>query len=116
MSRMTSPQNNWTQELRDAWLRELATRLQWGSFDWDAPNIPAHTSVTTTLTDADSEDIAALRPSMAVSITPPLAIDEGLVPTAWVPDNGKLTIRIANVTAGALNPAEGTWRFLAVLT
>lgn len=49
-----------------------------------------------------------------VIMTPPAtALTAGLVQgQAWVSANGTVQLRIANVTAGSLTPASGTWEYV----
>ena len=50
----------------------------------------------------------------AVAIGPPAGLETGLVVTGYVSAADIVQIRIANVTAAAINPASGSWR-VAVL-
>ncbi len=44
-----------------------------------------------------------------VGITPPTALDAGLVASAWVSANDTVTIRLTNVTGSSIDPAAGRW-------
>lgn len=116
MTRPASPQDNWQAKQLGRWMRDLAARLNWGTVTWNPPNVPGNTTVDTTLTTTDGATLTGLRPGMAVTVSPPAAINAGLVVTAWVPTDDELTVRLGNVTAGGINPASGVWSFFAVLT
>lgn len=108
------PQDTWGAESRSAWrwLREMWQRGKtFGSFTWNPPNVPANSTVTTTLTTTDAAVLEGLRAGQAVTVTPPSAIDEGLMWSAFVGTDDTLSIRLANVTGGAINAASGTWVF-----
>jgi hypothetical protein len=47
-----------------------------------------------------------------VHVTGPSALDNGLMPTAYVLSNGVVEVRMNNFTAGAINPASGTYKIL----
>lgn len=95
-----------------AFLREIYSRLKFGAFTWNAPNVPATSTVDTTLTTSDAAILEGLRAGMAITVSPPSTLDSGLVVGgAWVATDDTLTIRLGNVTAGALNPVSGTWAF-----
>lgn len=108
----TAPQDTWLPRETWRWLRELWQRGKtFGSFTWNPPNVPANSTVTTTLTTTDAAVIEGLRAGQAVYVNAPSAIDAGLVWVAWCPADDQLSIRLANVTGGAINPASGTWTF-----
>lgn len=94
-------------------LREVYTRGRtFGSFTWNPPNVPANSTVDTTLTTSDDEVFTGLRVGQAVYVTPPSTLDSGLVVgAAWVATDDTLTIRLANVTGVGINAAEGTYSF-----
>src|SRR5688572_9410149 len=96
-----------------AFLREMFTRGRtFGTFTWNPPNVPAATTVDTTLTTTDGEQLEGLRVGQAVHVTPPSTLDSGIVcGGAWVATDDTLTIRLGNVTAGAINPTSATWAF-----
>lgn len=50
----------------------------------------------------------------AVSLGPPAGLEAGLVATAWVSATNTIKVRVANVTAGAIDPASGTWKVALV--
>jgi hypothetical protein len=99
---------NWGDRELYALLSDLRARKSWVTFTWNPPNVPAASTVSTTLTIVDG-DFAGLRVGQSVSVTPPAAIDEGLVWGAYVGTNDTVTIRLGNVTALGINPASGTW-------
>jgi len=96
-------------------LREIHRRFVFGSFSWDAPSVGAGASVDTTLTSVTVPELAGLRAGMAVVVTPPATIDAGLSWGALVPASDQLSIRLVNVTGGAIDPAGGTWAFQGVI-
>jgi hypothetical protein len=91
--------------------REIHTRLKFGSFTWNPPNVPAASTVDTVLTTSDSGDFVGLRVGMSVSVSPPSAIDAGLGWGAFVATDDTLTVRLVNATALGINAASGTWSF-----
>jgi hypothetical protein len=100
-----------------AFLREIFLRLRtFGTFTWDAPNLPANSTVDTTLTSATVPALTGLRIGQPVAVSPPSALNSGIVVAgAWVAADDSLTIRLGNLTAGAINPASGTWAFQGVI-
>lgn len=51
-----------------------------------------------------------LRAGAPCVVSPPLTLNAGLVPHAFVTDGGaSVTVRLSNVTAGALDAASGTF-------
>jgi len=68
------------------------------------------------LTTADSQDIGALRSGQAVAINPPSTINAGIIWGAYVASDGALTVRLANVTALAIDPSSGEWTFQGTIT
>lgn len=98
-------------------LREVFTRNRtFATFTWNPPNIPAASTVDTTLTTTDAAELKGLRVGQPVYVTPPSAIDSGIVLAgAWVATDDTLTIRLGNVTAGGINPASGTWAYQGVI-
>lgn len=109
-----APLESWSDKDLHIFLRELFTRYRtFGSFTWNPPNVPAASTVDTTLT---TSEFTGLRVGQPVFVTPPSAIDSGIVLAgAWVATDNTLTIRLGNVTAGAINPASGTWAFQGVI-
>ena len=108
------PQDTWKPDGREifAFLREIYTRDKFGSFTWNPPNVPAASTVDTTLTTTDTAEVTGLRAGQAVYVTPPSTLLAGLIcGGAWVNADDTLTIRLGNVTAGALNADSGTWAF-----
>lgn len=110
-------EHSWEKRELYVFLRELYTRERtFGSFTWNAPNVPGASTVDTTLTTADADVLKGLRVGQAVYVTPPSTIDAGIVcGGAWVAADDSLTIRLGNVTAGAIDPASGTWSFQGVI-
>ena len=89
--------------------RDIRERFSWVSFTWNPPNIPAASTVDTTLTTSDG-DFKGLRVGQAVFVSPPSSLDAGLVVGgAWVATDDTITIRLGNVTAGGINPVSATW-------
>jgi len=105
------PQERW--ELPDIrrFLREIHGRTKFGSFTWNPPNVPANSTVDTVLTTSDAADITGLRAGMSIAVTPPAGIESGLGWGARVATDNTLTVRLVNATAGAIDPASGTWTF-----
>lgn len=95
-------------------LRKVASHFVFGDFTWNPPNVPAASTVDTTLDVATCADFVDLRAGMTVTVTPPSTLEAGVVVgAAWVSAHQTLTVRLANVTALGINPASGTWSFEA---
>ncbi len=47
--------------------------------------------------------------NQTVQVTPPAAIEAGLVWAGYVSSNDVVTVRVHNTTGGAVNPASATW-------
>lgn len=110
-ARLPSPLDKWSDVEWGNWAREISSRFRWGSFTWNAPNVPAASTVDTTITTLDDPAVTGTRTGMAIHVTPPATLDNGLVVSAWVATDNTLTVRIGNVTAGDINPASGVWIF-----
>lgn len=106
------PQDKWSAFENAAFLREIYTRLKFGSFTWNPPEVGAATTVDTTLTVTDAPQVEGLRVGQPVYVTPPSDLTAGLVcGGAWVATVDTLTIRLGNVTAAPINQGSGTWAF-----
>lgn len=91
------------------WLNTIAEWLRaWrsGTFTWDPPNVPAATAVSTSVTVAD---IAA---DMTVTVNPPG--DLGGLSVVVRAAEDAIVIELVNATAGPINLASGTWRYMAI--
>lgn len=110
------PQDRWSDREISAYLREIFTRLKFGSFTWNPPNVGGNTTVDTTLTTADAPQIEGVRVGMSIKVTPPPTIDAGLLLDAWVATDDEITIRLRNVTGVAINMASTSWSFHGVVT
>ena len=106
----------WGEREKNAFFRAIRERKTWCTFTWNPPNVPAASTVSTTLTTADVANLAGLRAGQSVCVTPPSAIDEGLVWGAYVGTDDTVTVRLGNVTAIGINPASGTWTLEGWLT
>jgi hypothetical protein len=92
--------------------REVWSRLRaFGAFTWDPPDVSANTTLDTVVSAAE---FAEVRAGMAVSITPPATITNGLTVLAWSATNATITIRLCNTTGGAINDGSATWAFTAM--
>jgi hypothetical protein len=115
----TSPSprdNTWGTSETLTFLREVHRRYGTaGSFTWDPPNVPANSTVDTTLTDATVASLSGMRAGMLVTVSPPSTINAGIMVVAWCGASSTITIRLANLTAGAINPASGDWVFSGVI-
>lgn len=80
------------------------TQHYYASAALDFPSIAAASSAELTVTVSN-----AVLGSQAVA-TPKGAPEAGLVWSAYVSAANTVTIRVANVTAAAINPASRTWR------
>lgn len=80
------------------------TQHYFASAALDFPSIAAASSAELTITVDE-----AVVGSQAVA-TPSGAPEAGLVWSAYVSAANKVTVRVANVTAAAVNPASRTWR------
>lgn len=111
-----TPQDDWHPEWVLAWLRDVNTRFKVNQFTWDPPSITAATTVATTLTTASYPVLAEMRIGMVVSLSPAESLPVGIsIAYTSVQTDGELTVALANSTAGAIDPDELTWTYLAVL-
>lgn len=85
------------------------------SFTWNPPNVPGASTVDTTLVAPLFPTLGGLVAGMPIYVTPPSSLNPGLTATAWVAADNTLTVRLANVTAGPIDPVAGTWSFLGVI-
>lgn len=104
-------EGRWQERDLFAYYREIYRRMKFGSFTWNPANVPANSTVDTTLTTTDSADIDGLRDGMAISVTPPSNITAGIVWGAWVANDDTLTVRLVNVTGSGIDLGSGTWAF-----
>lgn len=111
------PQDTWKERDTASFLREIHTRLRFGSFSWNPPSVASATAVDTTLTSTDDARLGVLRAGMWIDVCPPSGgITSGLVvEEAWVPADGSLTIRLYNATGSPIDEASGTWSFVGVI-
>lgn len=112
------PMDSWGADSREFWQWQREIRRAFsarGAIAWNAPSIPAASSVDTVLDSVSYAVLQGLRAGMHVVVTPPSTIDAGLVWGGFVAADDTLTIRLTNVTAGAIDPASGTWKFMGVL-
>jgi hypothetical protein len=107
----TPPASNWSEAQWTKWGIAVARALRFNVFDWDAPNVPAASTVDTTLTAAAYPTVEGLRAGMPIVVTPPAALPAGLGVTAFVGTDDTLTVRLINVTAGAIDPGALTWSY-----
>lgn len=70
----------------------------------DFPSIAAATTAELTLT------VTGAATGDTVALGPPATLETGLVATGFVSAADTVTVRLANVTAGAIDPASATWR------
>lgn len=109
MKKLARPDlGTWGDREINQWMRDVRDRQSWVTFSWNPPNVPAASTVDTVLTTSDG-DFAGLRAGQSVNVTPPAAIEAGLVWGAFVATDDTITIRLGNVTALDVNPASGTW-------
>lgn len=82
----------------------VSTRLtNTAALDFGSINAQSFADLTITVTGAATGDAVALG-------TPTAAITAGIAFTAWVSATDTVTVRAHNYTAGALDPASGTFR------
>lgn len=100
---MPPPQDNWTVRDTNRWLRELASRLRWGSFTWVPPVVGGGAVVDTVISVPDA------RIGLAVIVTPPAAIPALMTFYAFCATDRTITVRLQNHSGGLLWPAAGDW-------
>ena len=110
------PQDRWKEREVFSFLREVWRRMKFASFTLDLPSIAGNTTVDVTLTTTDDDAGTGLRAGMPIHVTPPSTLDAGLVVSAaWVATDDTLTVRVDNITGGAINAASGTWSYMGAL-
>lgn len=70
----------------------------------DFPSIAAGATANLTIT------VSGAAVGDSVHLGPPATLEAGLVATAYVSAASTVTVRLANVTTGAIDPASATWR------
>lgn len=104
------PTERWQETDVRTYLREIYTRLKFGTVTVNPGNVSANSTLDTAVT------VDGLRTGMPVFVSPPSTLDSGIAfAGAWVASNNTLTIRLANVTAGGINPASATWAYAGVI-
>ncbi|MFC6080923.1 hypothetical protein [Sphaerisporangium aureirubrum] len=74
-----------------------------GTATLDFPSIAAATSAELTIT------VTGAAVGNAVALAPPATLTAGLVAFGRVTATNTVTVRLANVTASAIDPASATW-------
>lgn len=113
-----NPSESWTDKERVAFEREAWTRIKFGTFAWTPPLVGATTTTTFVAADGgtiNTKEVIGLRVGMAVKVTAPSVLANGLSADAFVATNDSLSIAIANTTAGGLTPPAGNWSFMGVV-
>lgn len=110
------PLDKWQDRELFIFFREIYTRLKFDNFTWNPPNVPANSTVDTTLATSDDARLKGLRVGMAVTVSPPATLDAGIIyGGAWVFADDTLTIRLANVTGAGINPVTGVWSYFGMV-
>lgn len=114
------PQESRSDRERTDFMREIWSRVKFGSFDWTPPLVAGNTTSTFTVRESGGSVTSmaptGLRVGMPVYVTAPAVMSNGLSVQALVATNDVLTIAVANVTAGGLTPPAGTWSFQGVIS
>jgi hypothetical protein len=100
-------------EVRDT-LREISRLLRSGTFTWDPPNVGAGTVVDTALPVATYPGLAGIVTGMPVKVTPPATLTAGLLVEGWASNTNELTVRLTNITAGAIDEPSAVWSYFGV--
>lgn len=83
-----------------------------GSFYVDVTFDPASVA-TVTSSEQDVTVTGVLATDVCLAVIPPVALNAGLlVGFGRVKSANTVTVRLLNTTAGALDAASGTWRFV----
>jgi hypothetical protein len=96
-------------------MREVMTRLRFGSFTWNPDPVPANSVLETTLTSASVTALTGLRAGMAIHVTPPATIDDSIDILAYVAADDSLTVRLKNTSGSPVDIGETTWGFHGVV-
>jgi hypothetical protein len=83
--------------------REFTRLTTRGEATWDAPNVAAGATTTTTV------NVPGARVGDAVRVFAPVSL-QGMVCTAYVSADDTVTLVLYNPTAGGINLASGLWR------
>lgn len=114
-----SPQEAWSDRELRRWFRDLHIRAKWGTFQVSRSGVEANATTDQTITAAAQPILTGLRVGMYVHVSPPPTLDAGLVVGgAWVAADDSITIRLGNLTTGAIGSWEGdaeTWAFWGFL-
>jgi hypothetical protein len=98
-----------------SFLREIHTRVKFGSFTWNPDSVPANSVLETTLTSASVTALTGLRTGMSIHLTPPSSIDDSIDTLAYVAADDSLTVRLKNTSGSPVDIGETTWRFHGVV-
>ncbi len=66
--------------------------------------------ITTFTTGEATVTVLGARVGDSVTIGPPAAFESFLIATAWVSAADTVTIRLANISGGSIDPAAADWR------
>lgn len=97
---LTSAQYN---DLTDGGTTTLHSHVLSGSATLDFPSIASNSTAELTLT------VTGAQAGKSVMLGPPAAIEAGLIWCGYVSATNTVTIRIYNMSGGAVDPASATW-------
>lgn len=111
----TKPQATWGDREKLYFSIEIATRIKFDSVSVAAGTVTAGTTKTVTVTSTDTAAVTGLRVGMAVGVTPPADIPDGIAVSACVGVTDTLSVRLVNATAGDIVVGTGTWAFFGIV-
>ena len=110
-----TPQDGWTLEWLIPWLRDVNDRFKVNQFTWDPGSVSANSTAATVLDASTIPVLTEMRTGMVVALSTTEPLTSGIViANTAVETDATLTVTLANVTAGAIDPGEFTWIYWAV--
>lgn len=111
----TKPQATWGDREKLYFSIEIASRIKFDSISVAAGTVTASSTKTVTVTSTDTAAVTGLRPGMAVDVTPPATIPDGISVSAYVGVTDTLSVRLINVTGGDIVVGTETWAFFGIV-
>lgn len=88
------------------------TGVEWALVKEVSASVNPDSMNTCTSTDT-AVSVTGILTTDIIQAIPPAALEAGInLSHAWASAADQITVRLGNVTAGTVNPAAATWRFL----
>lgn len=114
-----SPRDTSSDQEKGNFSREIWARIKFATVAWTPANVPGTTTVTFLFAESGgavaTRAVIGLRIGMAISITPPGAMPNGLFADCWITTKDTLTVRLSNLSGAPVTPPAGNWAFMGVV-